>query len=211
MKRIILYLALCPALSASAQFFSLSGMMSPTKVEVIQNLEELDLDVSDEEVEGESVVEGDDLLAGMDASLADLQSQVSLPLDAVVVTSPFGLRSDPITGRPSMHRGVDLRANGDVVRAMMEGTVERTGYERLGGKFVVIAHGDYAVTYCHLRSVAVKRGDRVLAGDAVAISGNSGARTTGPHLHLKLTRKGKAVDPLVLLELIAAISGRCAF
>lgn len=109
------------------------------------------------------------------------------------VTSPFGYR--PRFRR--MHRGVDLLLEvGDTVRAALSGVVRTTGYEKKGyGYYVIIAHGDGIETlYGHLNSFIVSRGDRVAAGQPVAIGGSTG-RSTGPHLHFELRTKGYAVNP----------------
>jgi murein DD-endopeptidase len=127
---------------------------------------------------------------------------VAYPLASIVVTSPFGLRRDPISGKTAQHGGVDLRAHFQPVYAMMHGTVARVGYERKGGNFLTIQHGDYSVTYCHLSQVLVRNGAAVKPGDVVAVSGASGTRCTGPHLHIGVKYKGKAISPMVMLDFI---------
>lgn len=127
---------------------------------------------------------------------------VSLPLlRPMHITSPFGLRIDPINGRKRFHRGIDLRCNQAKVYSMLDGEVLRVGHQRALGRYVVLKHGPLEVTYGHLKSTLVRKGHKVSPGDLVAISGNSG-RTTGPHLHLSLKYKGKVVNPLPLLSLI---------
>lgn len=127
---------------------------------------------------------------------------VSLPLlSPMHITSPFGLRIDPINGRKRFHRGIDLRCNQAKVYSMLDGEVLRVGHQRTLGRYVVLKHGPLEVTYGHLKTTLVRKGHKVSPGDLVAISGNSG-RTTGPHLHLSLKYKGKVVNPLPLLSLI---------
>lgn len=127
---------------------------------------------------------------------------VALPLlRPMHITSPFGLRIDPINGRKRYHRGIDLRCNQAEVYSMLDGEVLRVGHQRALGRYVVLRHGPLEVTYGHLKSTLVQKGHKVSPGDLVAISGNSG-RTTGPHLHLSLRYKGKVVNPLPLLSLI---------
>lgn len=115
------------------------------------------------------------------------------------VTSPFGYR--PRFRR--MHRGVDFfLAEGDTVRAALSGVVRATGYERRGyGYYMIIAHGDGVETlYGHLNSFLLKRGDKVAAGQPLALGGSTG-RSTGPHLHFELRTKGYAVNPTEIFNL----------
>lgn len=117
------------------------------------------------------------------------------------VTSPFGWRADPFTGRSKFHAGTDVRmAYGHEVQAVAPGRVtsvgERSGY----GLTVVIDHGNGLETrYAHLSGTFVREGDVVSAGQAVAQSGNSG-RSTGPHLHLEARQNGRAVEIASLLK-----------
>jgi murein DD-endopeptidase len=134
--------------------------------------------------------------------LVEKYLSVAYPLASIVVTSPFGVRRDPISGKTAHHGGVDLRAHFQPVYAMMLGTVVRVGYERKGGNFLTIQHGDYSVTYCHLSQVLVRNGAVVKPGDVVAVSGASGTRCTGPHLHISVEYMGKAINPMVMLDFI---------
>jgi len=117
------------------------------------------------------------------------------------VTSPFGWRSDPFSGRPQFHAGTDVRlAYGQNVQAVSPGRVQSVG-ERSGyGLTVVIDHGNGLETrYAHLSGASVREGDRVEAGQVVAQSGSSG-RSTGPHLHLEARQNGRAVEIAALLK-----------
>jgi murein DD-endopeptidase len=134
--------------------------------------------------------------------LVEKYLSVAYPLASIVVTSPYGARRDPISGKTAQHGGVDLRAHFQPVHAMMHGKVARVGYERKGGNFLTIQHGDYSVTYCHLSQVLVRNGDSVKPGDVVAVSGASGTRCTGPHLHIGVKYKGKAINPMIVLDFI---------
>ena len=117
-----------------------------------------------------------------------------------ILTSSFGRRSDPLTGKPASHRGIDIAtAPGSDVRASADGIVVRTG--RIGqlGKAVYVSHG-YGVTtrYAHLSSITVTPGQRVGRGDTVGQVGNTG-RTTGYHLHYEVRVDGNAVNPLAYI------------
>jgi len=126
---------------------------------------------------------------------------MSLPLKRIKVTSPFGMRKDPFTGKLRMHNGIDLRARNDEVYAMFPGVVKKVGYDKRSGNYVTLRHGDYTVSYCHLSRVTVKEKTPVLAGDVVGITGNTG-RSTGEHLHLTCKRSGISINPSVMFEYI---------
>ena len=129
---------------------------------------------------------------------------VSLPLKRIKVTSPFGMRKDPFTGKRRMHNGIDLHARNDEVYAMFPGVVKKVGYDKCSGNYVTLQHGDYTVSYCHLSRVAVKERTPVLAGDVVGITGNTG-RSTGEHLHITCKRNGKYINPQILFQYITDV------
>ena len=127
------------------------------------------------------------------------QERVSLdnmPVRDGYITSTFGYRSDPFTGRATFHGGIDFAGReGTDVFAVADGVVsfagQRTGY----GNVVEINHGDGLVTrYAHARSLAVRVGDVVSKDQLVAYMGSTG-RSTGPHLHYEVLRNGKQIDP----------------
>ena len=117
------------------------------------------------------------------------------------VTSKFGWRSDPFTGRPQFHAGTDIRlAYGHDVQSVAAGRVKSVGEQAGYGLTVVIDHGQGLETrYAHLSNASVKAGDVVDSGQVVARSGSSG-RSTGPHLHLEARRNGRAVEMAALLK-----------
>lgn len=126
---------------------------------------------------------------------------VGLPLKYISVTSEYGEREDPITGKKSIHSGIDLSAGLDTTVAMMPGVVESVGQNSVAGKFVTIKHGALSVTYCHLSETLVKKNYKVIAGSKVGITGSTG-RATGEHLHLACKLNGKPFDPYILLQLL---------
>ena len=126
---------------------------------------------------------------------------VSLPLKRIIVTSPFGMRKDPFTGKRRMHNGIDLHAQNDEVYAMFPGVVKKVGYDKRSGNYVTLQHGDYTVSYCHLSRVIVKEKTPVLAGDIVGITGNTG-RSAGEHLNLTCKIKGQHLNPHKIIEYI---------
>lgn len=130
------------------------------------------------------------------------------------VTSPFGTRADPITGKANTtHKGIDLVlwkgwSSPAPVCAAWDGTVinmrdDVEGYDtvRSTGNYVIIDHGDGLTTrYYHLAygSVKVQPGDTVQAGEAIGYMGSTGY-STGAHLHFQLEIDGVPVDPLPFL------------
>ncbi len=112
------------------------------------------------------------------------------------VTSGFGPRVSPFTGRPSNHHGIDIRGEiGTPVVATASGTVVRRKHDTGFGKVVTIAHG-YGIStrYGHLHTMDVKVGKRVDRGDVIGTVGNTGL-STGPHLHYEVIVNKTRVDP----------------
>lgn len=137
-----------------------------------------------------------------------------LPLDVVRMTSPFGMRTDPMDGKTlRRHSGVDLQARFQPVAAMMDGVVLEVDSSRDGGLYVTLLHDGFSCSYLHLSRVLVHKGDWVRAGQQVAVSGNSGRRSTGPHLHVSCRwclpgsrLDGKFFDPWKLIVMIQEVS-----
>lgn len=130
---------------------------------------------------------------------------VSLPLKEIKVNSPFGMRRDPINRRKSrMHNGLDLKARFENVYSMFPGKVIAASYSSSGGYYVTVDYGVCTCSFLHLSKIEVTKGQRVSAGQKIGVSGNTGKRTTGPHLHLscKWSDTGKYFDPKVLLRFI---------
>jgi len=119
-----------------------------------------------------------------------------------MITSPFGNRVNPVTKQKELHTGIDIAVSaGTKVAAVGNGVVTDVGTTDAEGLYVRYAlPGGYEAFYCHLQKAYVKKGDRVKAGQIVALSGNSG-RTTGPHLHYTLWLNGNLVDPMEYVDL----------
>lgn len=124
-------------------------------------------------------------------------SSITYPLKSIKVTSHYGYRRDPFTGKLSWHNGLDLRAKNEPAYAMMDGIVEKVGYDNRSGNYVTLRHGNYHVSYCHLSSIIVRKGEYVYPSIIVGITGNTG-RSTGSHLHLICKKDGKSVNPTIL-------------
>ncbi len=112
------------------------------------------------------------------------------------LTSYFGMRKSPFTGRRVMHEGLDIAANiGTPVVATADGIVARTSYSSGYGKMVVIDHGyGYRTVFGHNSRILVKPGQHIKRGDVIAKVGNTG-RSTGSHLHYELRLNGVPIDP----------------
>lgn len=119
------------------------------------------------------------------------------PLDEGVITSNFGLRSDPFTGRPAHHSGIDIAAKfGTAVHAIAAGTVTETGNDSVLGRYVIIKHKDGRKSvYGHLSTVLVSQETVVKSGTVVGTVGSTG-RSTGNHLHLEIRESNIAKDPV---------------
>ncbi|HEA50877.1 M23 family metallopeptidase [Marinobacter antarcticus] len=112
------------------------------------------------------------------------------------LSSRYGYRSDPFTGKRTWHAGVDLAGKtGNDIISVAGGVVsyasERHGY----GNLVEVDHGDGLVTrYAHCKTIKVKVGDVVQKGQVLALMGSTG-RSTGPHVHFEVIRNGKTENP----------------
>ncbi len=118
------------------------------------------------------------------------------PVDAGSVGSPFGWRSDPLTGRPALHTGLDFQAEpGTPILAAAGGIVVTQEWHGAYGNMVEVDHGNNMVTrYAHASAVHVKKGDVVKRGATIAEVGSTG-RSTGPHLHFEVLVQGVPQDP----------------
>ncbi|MEO5509537.1 MAG: M23 family metallopeptidase [Longimicrobiales bacterium] len=94
------------------------------------------------------------------------------------------------------HPGIDIAVKNDSdVRAAGSGTIKSAGLDDVYGKYIVIDHGQgYMSVYGHANRLLVQPGDRVAAGDKIALSGSTG-RSTAPHLHFEIRKDGAVMDP----------------
>lgn len=131
----------------------------------------------------------------------EIRSGQSVPLGEPVtgrprISSPFGERIHPVTGKRSVHRGVDLAVpTGTNVFSPASGQVARVWTDSTCGNGLRITHSDgFETVYCHLNNIIIKAGSVVNAGCLVAKSGNTG-RSTGPHLHYAIKKNGDYINP----------------
>ena len=112
------------------------------------------------------------------------------------LSSRFGKRIDPKTGKKNFHRGYDYagKTGADVV-AVASGLIVRSEYQKGFGNMIEIKHPDgYSTLYAHNKENLVSVGDMVKKGEKIALLGSTG-RSTGPHVHFEVRRNGKYVNP----------------
>lgn len=119
------------------------------------------------------------------------------------ISSSFGYRSDPFSGRRTSHCGLDFAIEvGNPVYATGDGVVDKVRKSRVGyGNYVLVDHGfGYKTRYAHLNSISVEEGAVVKRGDCLGKSGNTG-KSSGPHLHYEVIYMGRPVNPYNYLDL----------
>jgi murein DD-endopeptidase MepM/ murein hydrolase activator NlpD len=121
------------------------------------------------------------------------------PIDGARLTSGFGNRMHPILGYSAFHKGVDFAApTGTPIQAAGDGVIEQRNWNGSYGNYVRIRHSaEYATAYAHLSRFAagLKEGARVRQGQVIGFVGSTG-RSTGPHLHYEILRRGAQVNPV---------------
>lgn len=148
-------------------------------------------------------------LEALDSLLSGRRSQpksylANMPVRRGYITSRYGYRTDPFTGRTAFHAGIDFAGpEGTDVFAVAPGIVIFAGVKSGYGNVVEINHGDGMSTrYAHARSLVVKVGDMVSKDQLVAYMGSTG-RSSGPHLHYEVMRNSDQVDPSTYIAHIA--------
>lgn len=123
------------------------------------------------------------------------------PADSRKITSTFGIRRDPLTGRRALHSGLDLGGNrGDPIYATADGVVTLSERTYPQGHNIMINHGRGIETrYMHLNKRLVEVGDKVTKGQVIGELGNTG-RSTGPHLHYEVIVNGTHVNPMPYIK-----------
>lgn len=118
------------------------------------------------------------------------------PLDSARVSSLFGYRQNPVTGKYSFHSGYDLAApHGSNIYAMYAGTVSTAAYDNGYGNYIILEHeGGFQTLYAHCSKLICCEGERVDAGQVIALVGSTG-NSTGAHLHVEFRRNGQRYDP----------------
>jgi murein DD-endopeptidase MepM/ murein hydrolase activator NlpD len=137
------------------------------------------------------------LQAALQVLFAHKLRTLAMPVAADVyrVTSPFGPRIHPVTGKDSFHNGTDVGVGtGTPLLAGHTGSVKRASSDSVSGEYVVLQLGlGIESTYCHMSRIDVGVDDRVARSQPIGLSGATG-RITGPHLHYILRVQGEPVD-----------------
>lgn len=125
------------------------------------------------------------------------------------ITSPYGFRKDPFTGKKRFHTGIDVpRRYRSPVKALMSGKVIFSGYKGGYGNLVIIRHKNGLTSYYgHNAKNTILKGDYVTKGKIIAYVGMTG-RTTGPHLHFEVRKSGSPIDPVKFLRGLFKKQGR---
>jgi len=112
------------------------------------------------------------------------------------VTSNFGYRSSPFTGKKEFHSGLDIaNSKGSKILAPANGQISYAGEKMFIGNMVIIDHGHGLVTkFGHLDKILVEQGAHIKRGDLIGLMGNTG-RSTGPHVHYEVSLNGTPVNP----------------
>lgn len=122
------------------------------------------------------------------------------PVESGWLSSKFGKRTDPFSGKQEYHRGVDFAGKeGSDVIAVGDGVVSWAGVRSGYGNLVEITHGNgYVTRYGHNKEHRVTEGDKVLKGQVIALMGSTG-RSTGPHVHFEVLKNNRQVNPAKFL------------
>ncbi len=182
-------------MSARELFDSAKGATQDVMSSVIQPTEEPSTTEEIPDGEGGEDAEQEGSAVAVMASLGKNQ-KITTPLHGRI-TSRYGYRTNPISGKYGLHTGVDIAADeGTGIVAAYNGVVKDTGYGEKKGNFVLMEHTDGTQTlYCHCSEVLVTEGSVIRAGELIALVGNTGW-STGPHLHFEIRIDGSSVDPL---------------
>ena len=112
------------------------------------------------------------------------------------LSSLYGSRIHPITGKPNNHGGIDIPAPKNThILAAKSGVVITSGYNSSYGNYVVISHGTSSTLYAHMTSRAVSVGDSVKQGQTIGYVGTTGS-STGNHLHFEVRVNDNRTDPI---------------
>ena len=132
----------------------------------------------------------------LDKDLKQSMDPKGWPVKRGYISSAYGYRSDPFTGKKVFHKGVDIpSAKGSPIHALAAGVVTHAENRDGFGNTVEIDHGNgYSTRYAHISKLVVKTGDRIDQDQVIAEIGSTG-RSTGPHLHLEMFKDGRRFNP----------------
>jgi murein DD-endopeptidase MepM/ murein hydrolase activator NlpD len=137
----------------------------------------------------------------LDARIDSNLKPTGMPVQGGYISSYFGMRPDPFSGRLARHTGLDIAVPyGTPVHAVAEGMVTFAGVRSGYGDVVEIDHGNgYMTRYAHNSKLLVHPGERVRVGQAISRAGSTG-RSTGSHVHFEVWYKGRVVNPLAYVR-----------
>ena len=184
------------ALSTTTNVFSTSNGKEATTHEKIR-----DIEVGLKWIDAQSKIEKKILDTLLNTANLRAERWASTPSIWPVkgpMTSKFGPRISPFTGKKALHAGIDIGSpRGTKVRAPSAGKVVIAAYDARMGKFIRIDHGfGIETTYGHLSKMNVKYGQKVKRGDLIGLVGSTGKFSTGPHLHYQVAVNDRVVDPV---------------
>jgi murein DD-endopeptidase MepM/ murein hydrolase activator NlpD len=185
---------------------SAPGLGGPQPVNLHGSMEVSDFLVALEELNSK-LQDRAEKLSAMESMLIDrtLQNQ-TIPTGSPTmdgwISSLFGMRTDPITGKMEFHGGIDYAGKtGSPILTVASGIVTWSGVRYGYGNMVEVNHGNgYQTRYAHNKEILVVVGQKVEQGQVVALMGSSG-RATGPHVHFEVVNNGKAVNPKKYISL----------
>lgn len=183
--------------SAKAQFNTVSNNACRYKIRKVEEKSSISANSSIDSIMKNQPQQKTDSVDNKQKQWISSYPSITYPLKSIKVTSPYGYRRDPFTGKQSWHNGLDLRAKNEPAYAMMDGIVAKVGYDARSGNYIILRHADFTISYCHLSKVHIAPGTPVFAGTIIGRSGSTG-RATGEHLHIVTKHKGIIFDPKIL-------------
>ncbi len=172
-----------------------------TELEISKNHDDLlrEMHVQVEQLEHASLYQNksfESLLKNLEDQRNFLASTPTIKPTTGWVSSVFGYRKSPFTGRREFHNGLDIATrSGTPIVATADGVVNYVGKKGLLGNLITLNHGHGIITrYGHIRKALVKRGAKVKRGEPIALVGSTG-RSTGPHVHYEVRLNGVPVNP----------------
>ena len=154
------------------------------------------------------IAEKEDQIKALDRIMSQKKWQnnvnylANLPVRNGKITSHYGYRADPFTGRAAFHAGMDFSGpEGEDIYAVAAGIVSFAGQKSGYGNVIEVTHGDgYITRYAHAQRLAAKEGDMVAKDQVIAYMGSTG-RSTGTHLHYEVLANGRQIDPRTFVSM----------
>ncbi len=174
---------------------SMSDLDAPTRERIVSARADIEKLLRQAQLQRDSYQE---IIASLEETNEKLRTTPSLrPVSVGFVSSWYGWRMDPISGRRTMHRGLDFSARlGTPVSSVADGVVSFSGRYKTYGEVVEITHGQGFVTrYAHMQKRLVRKGQKVRRGDVIGRVGSTG-KSTFSHLHYEVLKDGRRVNPV---------------